>query len=139
MNTAALILFRTSPAPMLALFLITASFVSPSQAQDEGDPLPDSGRTSLKSTIADDGTGSIIVEAHGQLPKPPTFFSADSSSEVLVGTNGIEHRIDLTVRLIQGDAERLLPADGAVLAATIGLGRTSLDNQQSWRNKLMSK
>ena len=38
--------------------------------------------TSVNTSIGSDGTGTIVVEAHGQLPKPPVFFTAISNATV---------------------------------------------------------
>jgi len=67
--------------------------------------MPD--RTSVNSSIENDGTGTIIVEAHGQLPKKPVFFTASSVATVQVSPERVDQNVQLTIKVIQGNARTL--------------------------------
>ncbi|MFO0977902.1 MAG: hypothetical protein U0996_15970 [Planctomycetaceae bacterium] len=62
---------------------------------------------SVNTSIGGDGTGTIVVEAHGQLPKPPVFFTASGNAMAQIGTEHIDQTIDLTLKVVQGDATTL--------------------------------
>ncbi|MDP1561317.1 MAG: hypothetical protein Q8M16_07970, partial [Pirellulaceae bacterium] len=62
---------------------------------------------SVNSSIGDDGTGTIIVEARGNLPKPPVFFTAVANAAVEVGPNHIEQTIFANLKVVQGAATTL--------------------------------
>jgi hypothetical protein len=64
-------------------------------------------QASIHSSIAKDGTGTIVVEARGQLPKPPVFYTARANATAQVGSERIEQVIQLTIKVIQGDAKTL--------------------------------
>lgn len=82
--------------------LIFASLVaSYSLAQDA------TNSANVSSSIADDGTGTIVVEARGQLPKPPVFFTAVANATAQVGSKNIEQTIVATMKVVQGDATTL--------------------------------
>jgi hypothetical protein len=74
-----------------------------------------SNATSVNTSIGSDGTGTIVVEAHGQLPKPPVFFTATSNATAQVGAEFIEQTIDVAMKVVQGEA------------TTLSLGLTGLD------------
>ena len=61
----------------------------------------------VSTAIKSDGTGSIVIQAHGELPKPPVFFTASANADVRVGRNRIRQTIELTLQVIQGEAETL--------------------------------
>ena len=63
--------------------------------------------TSVNTSIGSDGTGTIVVEAHGQLPKPPVFFTATSNATAQVGAEFIEQTIDVAMKVVQGEATTL--------------------------------
>jgi hypothetical protein len=65
------------------------------------------GQASVRTTIGSDGTGKFIVEAQGQLPKPPVFYTASANAFAQVGTERVEQVIQLTIKVIQGEAETL--------------------------------
>jgi len=65
------------------------------------------GMATINSSIAEDGTGTITVEARGHFPKPPVFYSACANASVQVGAEQIEQSIRLSIEVIQGEAERL--------------------------------
>ena len=73
-------------------------------AQDEADESQSSDHASIKSTIADDGTGRIIIEARGQLPKSALIYSARSVATAKVGQTRIEQSIQLDFKILQGDS-----------------------------------
>ena len=62
---------------------------------------------SISSVIGEDGTGTIIVEAHGRLPSPPDFYTASVAAAVQVGSEYIEQVVQLTAKVIQGKAKTL--------------------------------
>ena len=64
-----------------------------------------SGHADVSTSIGSDGTGTIVVEAHGELPKPPVFYTATANANVHVGTQRIEQTIQLAVKIIQGEAK----------------------------------
>lgn len=82
-------------------FLSLLSIIEGSHAQEPGNA------ASVNTTLGGDGTGTIIVEAHGQLPKPPVFFTATSNSTVQVGPESIEQTIDIALKVVQGEATTL--------------------------------
>ena len=62
---------------------------------------------SVNTSIGSDGTGTIVVEAHGQLPKPPVFFTAVTKANVQIGREYVDQTIDATLKVVQGDAKTL--------------------------------
>ena len=88
----------------IARWVLVISFVSVSVsglAQDKDE------NASLRSMIASDGTGSIIIEAHGKLPELPVLFSASSTANADVSLDRIDQTIKLNLKVIQGDAKTL--------------------------------
>ncbi len=71
----------------------------PCHAADE------SGKASVSTALSGDGAGTIIVEARGQLPKPPLFYTASANASVQVGAQHINQTIALSIRVIQGTAK----------------------------------
>lgn len=65
------------------------------------------GKAEVNTSIADDGTGKIIVEAHGVLPKPPVYYTAKANATAQVGSERVEQTIQLSVKVIQGEAKTL--------------------------------
>jgi hypothetical protein len=61
----------------------------------------------VNTSIGSDGTGTIVVEAHGQLPKPPVFFTATSNASAQLGMEFIEQTIDVVLKVVQGEATTL--------------------------------
>ena len=54
-----------------------------------------SERASINSSIGNDGTGTIIVEAHGKLPEPPVFYTASADATAQVERSGsANHSVD---------------------------------------------
>ncbi len=72
------------------------------QAAEETSRLTDA---SISSSIGNDGTGTIVVEARGQLPKPPVFYTATASANGQAGPESIEQVIDVAIKVVQGDAK----------------------------------
>ncbi len=66
-----------------------------------------SEQANISSSISKDGTRTIIVEASGQLPEPPLFFTARAQASAQVGLEQIEQAIQLNVTVIQGKASTL--------------------------------
>ena len=65
------------------------------------------GKASVNTSIAGDGTGKIIVEAHGIIPKPAVFYTANAKATAQVGSDRIEQSIQLSIKVIQGEASTL--------------------------------
>jgi len=103
MNETALPMFRHAlrVAKPLCLLALISLMSHSSHAQDEPD-----GAT-INSSIGNDGTGTIVVEARGQLPKPPVFYTASASATAQVGPEFIEQAIDVAIKIVQGDAKTL--------------------------------
>ncbi|TWU42660.1 YfgM family protein [Novipirellula artificiosorum] len=119
---------KTTISPMfrVASDLIVLGLVSligfPCHAGDEIDG------ARFSSSIGPDGTGSIVVEAHGHLPEPPVFYTAKANGTAKVSTDYIEQSIDVAIRVIQGDAKTLsfgLRGEGQVISV-------EGDNVLSW-------
>ncbi|MCS7469601.1 hypothetical protein NZK35_23370 [Stieleria sp. ICT_E10.1] len=99
----------TSPVPKTAFAVFIALFLlvlplppsRPCHAQDQ-EP-----QAKLSSSIAGDGSGTIVVEARGQIPDPPVFYTAKATSTANVSTERIEQVIQLTAKVIQGRAKTL--------------------------------
>lgn len=66
-----------------------------------------SEKASINSSIGNDGTGTIIVEARGQLPKPPVFYTATARATVQVGPEHVDQIVELSIKVIQGEAKTL--------------------------------
>lgn len=62
---------------------------------------------SVNTSIGSDGTGTIVVEAHGQLRKPPVFFTAVTNANVQIGPEYVEQTIEATLKVVQGEAKTL--------------------------------
>ncbi|MDB4733176.1 hypothetical protein OAF42_01900 [Planctomicrobium sp.] len=73
----------------------------PSRAQETPE------QENIRSSIRQDGTGIIIVEASGQTPKPPVFYTASATSTAQAGLKTIDQTIDLKVKVVQGDAKTM--------------------------------
>ncbi len=85
----------------LSLLAIISLMSLPCLAQEESE------QASINSSIGNDGTGTIIVEAHGKLPEPPVFYTASANATAQVGSERIEQVIQLTIKVIQGKAKTL--------------------------------
>ncbi|WP_182867425.1 hypothetical protein [Stieleria mannarensis] len=88
---------------LVTLFLLgpLSLYQHPCHAQD------DAAQANINSSIAADGTGTIIVEARGQIPEPPVFYSARATSTANVSPERVEQTIQLTLKVIQGRAKTL--------------------------------
>ena len=86
---------------LLGLVSLMGMMSVPCYAQEEDD------QASISSSIGKDGTGTIIVEAHGQLPEPSVFYTASANATAQVGPERIEQVIQLTIKVIQGNAKTL--------------------------------
>ncbi len=64
-------------------------------------------QASVNTSISGDGTGTLIVEAHGRLPKPPVFYTANANATARVTAEYVEQEIRLTVKIVQGEAKML--------------------------------
>jgi len=61
----------------------------------------------VNTSIGSAGAGRIIIETHGHPPNLANFYTATARATVLVGADRVEQTIQLTVKVIQGDANRL--------------------------------
>ena len=86
--------------PLCLLALISLMSLS-SRAQEPLDG------ASINSSIGNDGTGTIVVEARGQLPKPPVFYTASANATAQVGPEYVEQAIEVVIKVVQGDAKTL--------------------------------
>ncbi|MGB7325210.1 MAG: hypothetical protein WBD31_10095, partial [Rubripirellula sp.] len=86
-------------ARLLGLFAIVGCMHLPCAAQNE--------KASINSSIANDGTGSIIVEARGQLPEAALIFTATCDATVKVGKQHIDQEIRVSIKVIQGNARTI--------------------------------
>ena len=75
------------------LYLLLGLFAAPLAAQDS---------TSVDASIAGDGTGRIVVEARGELPKLPVFYSTRIESVSLARATQIETTSAVEVKVLQG-------------------------------------
>ncbi|MGI9471758.1 MAG: hypothetical protein ACR2NZ_09520 [Rubripirellula sp.] len=64
-------------------------------------------QASINSSIGSDGTGTIVVQARGQLPEPQLIYTAISTATVKVGPKFIDQTIQLNLKIIQGRATTL--------------------------------
>ena len=106
MNAQTSPMFRRSstffaPMGLLGLFSLASLMSLPCHAQEKPD------QASVSTSIGSDGTGTFIVEAHGQLPEPSVFYTASANATAQVGSERIEQLIELTIKVIQGDAKTL--------------------------------
>ncbi len=85
----------------LSLLGLISLMSLPCRAQEEAD------QANISSSIRNDGTGTIVVEARGQLPKPPVFYTAGANSTAQVGLEHIEQTIELAIKVVQGDAKTM--------------------------------
>ncbi|MGB7329236.1 MAG: hypothetical protein WBD31_30420 [Rubripirellula sp.] len=92
--------------------LVLLVFLQPCFAQEDAE------RANIHSSINDDGTGKIIVEARGTLPEPPVFFTASAKASAVVSRDEIDQVVELKVKVIQGRATTIslgLRGDGEVV------------------------
>ena len=59
------------------------------------------------AVISGDGTAAIVIQTQSPVPEPPLFYAASASAKVKVGAERIEQTIELTIKIVQGDAETL--------------------------------
>lgn len=93
--------FNTTVCKITFLLAVVVLTNTPCLAQQDAE------RASINSSIADDGTGMIVVEARGKLPEPSLIYTANADANVQVGTQRIEQVIRLNVKVIQGVAKTL--------------------------------
>ena len=79
--------------PLLLLLLGSSLF-----AQEKN------GKASVGASIGENGTGKIIVEARGELPKPPLFYTASIESTVVVSSSQVDTNAKAKVKVLQGEA-----------------------------------
>ncbi len=117
---------------LLILFLITF----PAFGAETPPPAAEGGKASVSTTIDENGAGKIIVEARGELPKPPVFYSSDITNNVTVRPNQIDSEIDVKVKILQGEAKTVsywthgLAEVVAVEGATVGAWAVRWDDKR---------
>ena len=79
----------------------------PCSGQENSAQQAKSGKANINTTLGGDGTGTIIVEARGQLPKAPVFYTASANANVEIGPDRIDQTIQLSLAVIQGVAETI--------------------------------
>ncbi len=84
----------------MGLLGIISSAPFPGHAQEN------SGQADDDSVVKDD-TQTIILQAHRPLPEPPVFYTARANATAKVTAEHIEQVIELTVKVVQGDAKTL--------------------------------
>ncbi|WP_146514865.1 hypothetical protein [Rubripirellula amarantea] len=91
----------------------------------------------MTSSIGEDGTGTIIVEARGTIPQPKGIYTASSKAIVCIGTEQIQQVIELRMKVIQGKTKTLslgINGDGDVTEVTgDGIRSWSLRNEGEHR------
>lgn len=80
---------------LLSLVLILNS-LNPLSAQET------TNKATVSSSIGDNGAGKIVVEAHGEIPTPPTFYSSAIENKVTIRANQIDFEADVSVKFHQG-------------------------------------
>ena len=105
---------------IVSILMLMCCWQLPCTAQNE--------KASINSSIADDGTGRIVVEARGQLPKVKPIYTVKAEANVTVGTEAIDQEIRLVVKVVQGKPKTVsLGLNGsAAVVAVEG------DQVQSW-------
>ena len=103
MNTTTTPVFRhiLTYSTLLGWLGLISLISLPCRAQEDSD------QASVTSSIGDDGTGTIVVEAHGRLPEPPVFYTASANATAHIAADRIEQVIQLTIKVIQGNAKTL--------------------------------
>ncbi|MEM7145045.1 MAG: hypothetical protein AAF591_07895 [Verrucomicrobiota bacterium] len=89
---------------------------------------PTRPNAAVDATISEDGTGKIIIEAKGILPKPPSFFTANAVANVQIGPERTTQTISPNIKVTEGKANAFtleLKGDGEVYEVTG-------DNLVSW-------
>lgn len=99
----------------LCLIVLTGSLALSCNAQDETE------QASISSSIGSDGTGKIVVEARGTIPKPAVLHRCSAKAKASVGAQRVEQTVELVANVIQGDAEILsvgIAGEGRVTEVT---------------------
>ncbi len=91
---------------LICLFVITSLFAVGQDSPPPGEA-PQPEKATVGATIGGDGSGSIIVEAHGILPEPPLFFNTEATTHVTASAESIDTNINLKVSVLQGKPKRL--------------------------------
>ncbi len=71
----------------------------------------------INTSVGDDGTRTIILKTDVPLPKPPVFYTTTAKANAVVGTDRIQQTIELSARIIQGEANSVsfgINGDGTV-------------------------
>ena len=97
---------------LLAGFLSGSGFVAaqetpPAEPEEPKPTPPPKAEASVGASIGGDGTGRIVVEAHGELPEPAVFYRSEIDHVVTVSAAGRKGEAKFRVSLLQGKAEQL--------------------------------
>ncbi len=71
------------------------------------------------AAFSGDGTAAIVIQTQSPVPEPPLFYAASASAKVKVEAERIEQTIELTIKIVQGDAKTLsfgLTGNGEVIS-----------------------
>lgn len=75
--------------------------VEPGKAKETTEP----AAPTINTSVADDGTRTIILKTGGRIPKPPIFYTSSAKAKAVVGSDRIQQTIELSTKIIQGDAK----------------------------------
>lgn len=91
------------PALIAALAFLASFLIAdvPCRGEDKTD------KATVQSSVSENGTATIIVEARGQMPKPPLFFSANATATVTVLPKQIQQSIQLEIKVLQGSTKTI--------------------------------
>ena len=103
---------------LLLLVLMTNAAAQRGNAQDAPENPENAENADGARSPGNERATTIIVQAPAELPEPPVFYTARAIAAVQVGPAHIEQKIELTVKVIQGEARTLsfgLNGDGTVI------------------------
>ena len=62
-------------------------------------------QASVSTTIGEDGSGRIIIDAKGEIPKPPVFYSSEVTNVATIRPGQIDSEVDVKLRILQGEPD----------------------------------
>ncbi len=93
---------------LLAILLVFTSLLSFAQENTgEVPPRAPEQQATVGASIGPDGSGSIIVEAHGKRPDPPLFYNTKVNSRATFSPKSVYTVATIEVNIIQGKAKVL--------------------------------
>ncbi|MDB4358754.1 hypothetical protein N9Z18_00775 [Verrucomicrobiales bacterium] len=87
----------------LLLILLLAAIPAVGQEKTTNQPGPN--QASVSTTIGEDGSGRIIIDAKGEIPKPPVFYSSEVTNTATIRPGQIDSEVDVKVRILQGEPD----------------------------------